>query len=30
MTREERFSTVANALAAVEDAVRRHARRNAA
>ena len=30
MTREERFSTVANSLPAVEDAVRRHARRNAA
>lgn len=30
MTRPERFSVVANDLAAVEDAVRRHARRNAA
>ncbi len=30
MTRDERFSTVANSLPAVEDAVRRHARRNAA
>ncbi len=30
MTREERFSPVANSLVAVEDAVRRHVRRNAA
>ncbi len=30
MTRDERFSVVANSLPAVEDAVRRHARRNAA